>query len=68
MGLGIPGESTWGVQFHPESFLTPEGDHLLKAFVDGLPCPEDLGGFEIPNPQEVDGTASPVVPLEGEAR
>ncbi len=68
MGLGIPGESTWGVQFHPESFLTPEGDHLLKAFVDGLPCPEDLRGFGIPNPQEVDGTTSPVVPLEGETR
>ncbi|OUU20275.1 MAG: hypothetical protein CBC13_10915 [Planctomycetia bacterium TMED53] len=42
MGLAIPGESTWGVQFHPESFLTPEGDLLLKAFVDGIPCPRDL--------------------------
>ncbi len=39
MALGIPGESTWGVQFHPESFLTPEGPRLLASFLAGVECP-----------------------------
>jgi len=39
MALGIPGEATWGVQFHPESFLTPEGPRLLAAFLAGTVCP-----------------------------
>ncbi len=46
MGLAIPGEPTWGVQFHPESFLTPEGDRLLKSFVDGKICPPDVPPLE----------------------
>ncbi len=39
MAIGTPGEATWGVQFHPESFLTPEGTILLGAFLDGVGCP-----------------------------
>ncbi|MHC4936264.1 MAG: anthranilate synthase component II [Planctomycetota bacterium] len=38
-GIGIPGEATWGVQFHPESFMTPEGERLLASFLEGVPCP-----------------------------
>ena len=39
MGLGVPGEPTWGVQFHPESFLTPDGPGLLRDFLAGVECP-----------------------------
>ena len=42
MGLAVPGEATWGLQFHPESFLTPEGDLILESFVEGVSCPEDV--------------------------
>ena len=41
MGLAVPGEATWGVQFHPESFLTPEGEKILASFLKGTPCRED---------------------------
>jgi anthranilate synthase component 2 len=36
MGLrhrGLPGVPLEGVQFHPESILTPEGGHILKNFL-----------------------------------
>lgn len=39
MAIAVPGEATWGVQFHPESFLTPEGNVLLAAFLSGVSCP-----------------------------
>lgn len=42
MGLGLPGEATWGVQFHPESFLTPDGGRLLARFLEGCPCPAEV--------------------------
>ncbi|MEM7164333.1 MAG: aminodeoxychorismate/anthranilate synthase component II [Planctomycetota bacterium] len=38
MGFGAPGEATWGVQFHPESFMTPAGDQLLRNFLSGVEC------------------------------
>ena len=41
MGVAIPGEATWGVQFHPESFLTPDGDLILSSFITGIPCSGD---------------------------
>lgn len=66
MGLGLRGEAVWGVQFHPESFLTPEGDSLLKAFVDGHPCPEDLAGLERPESWTPEACARESVPLEGQ--
>ena len=50
MGLGVPGEATWGVQFHPESFLTEHGDLILEAFISGVRCreiaPESVPGQE----------------------
>jgi len=33
MGLRHRGSDTYGVQFHPESILTPEGKRLLAAFL-----------------------------------
>lgn len=34
MAISHAAHPTWGVQFHPESFLTPHGAHLLAAFLD----------------------------------
>ncbi len=41
MAVGVPGEPTWGLQFHPESFLTPDGDLMLSSFVSGVCCEKD---------------------------
>jgi len=35
MGLRVDGTRTEGVQFHPESILTPEGGRLLENFLQG---------------------------------
>ncbi len=34
MGIRHVNYPTYGVQFHPESILTPEGDRLIKNFID----------------------------------
>ncbi len=39
MAFGVPGEATWAVQFHPESFMTPDGPRLLENFLAGVICP-----------------------------
>ena len=33
MGLRVRGTQAWGVQFHPESVLTPQGERLLYNFL-----------------------------------
>lgn len=33
MGIRCRGTRAWGVQFHPESVLTPNGDELLRNFL-----------------------------------
>lgn len=37
----IKGESTWGVQFHPEVFHTEEGKTILNNFLDICGCKKD---------------------------
>jgi anthranilate synthase/aminodeoxychorismate synthase-like glutamine amidotransferase len=39
MAIRCPGERAWGVQFHPESVLTPLGPMLLGAFLDVVERP-----------------------------
>ena len=43
MAIAVPGEATWGVQFHPESFMTPDGPVLLANWLDGVPGPIHTG-------------------------
>ncbi|HSE43415.1 MAG TPA: hypothetical protein VLH08_21830 [Acidobacteriota bacterium] len=34
MGLRLKGTKTEGVQFHPESYMTKEGIHLMRNFLE----------------------------------
>jgi anthranilate/para-aminobenzoate synthase component II len=43
MGLRHRSLEVEGVQFHPESFLTEHGHHLLAAFLDRLPARGSAG-------------------------
>lgn len=38
MGIGVVGEATWGVQFHPESYMTACGGQLMGSFLEGVVC------------------------------
>ena len=40
MGIRHDELAVEGVQFHPESFLTPEGPSLISNFVSGVPGAE----------------------------
>jgi anthranilate synthase component 2 len=37
MGIRVAGTRTEGVQFHPESILTGDGDRLIANFLRGTP-------------------------------
>jgi anthranilate synthase component 2 len=36
MALSIPDKKSVGLQFHPESVMTPDGDTILQAWVNSL--------------------------------
>lgn len=44
MGIRLPGQRIEGVQFHPESILTPEGKGLLSNFLQTVSAQEDQRG------------------------
>lgn len=48
MALEHPQLALWGVQFHPESVLSPQGILLLQGFLKQLPLPGSSSGNGFP--------------------
>ncbi|MCX6325292.1 MAG: glutamine-hydrolyzing GMP synthase [Bacteroidia bacterium] len=67
----IMGESTWGIQFHPEVYHTTEGTQMLKNFVVGI-CgcsqnwtPDSFAGSTIINLKKQVGDGKVILGLSG---
>ncbi|MEI7862376.1 MAG: aminodeoxychorismate/anthranilate synthase component II, partial [Planctomycetota bacterium] len=56
MALEHAAERIYGVQFHPESILTPYGFHLLANFLDAAGIPRR---HSLPDPASGPGTSRP---------
>ncbi len=67
----IKGESTWGIQFHPEVYHTTEGTQMLKNFVVGI-CgcsqnwtPDSFAGSTVTNLKNKLGNDRVILGLSG---
>lgn len=67
----IKGESTWGIQFHPEVYHTTEGTQMLKNFVVGI-CgcsqnwtPDSFAGSTVTNLRKQLGNDRVILGLSG---
>jgi GMP synthase (glutamine-hydrolysing) len=67
----IKGESTWGIQFHPEVYHTTEGTQMLKNFVVGI-CgcsqnwtPDSFAGLTVTNLKNKLGNDRVILGLSG---
>ena len=67
----IKGESTWGIQFHPEVYHTTEGTQMLKNFVVGI-CgcsqnwtPDSFAGSTVTNLKNKLGNDKVILGLSG---
>ncbi len=67
----IKGESTWGIQFHPEVYHTTEGTQILKNFVIGI-CgcsqnwtPDSFVGSTVDTLKETIGDDKVILGLSG---
>ena len=67
----INGESTWGIQFHPEVYHTTEGSRMLKNFVVGI-CrcsqnwtPDSFAGSTVISLKEQLGNDKVILGLSG---
>jgi GMP synthase (glutamine-hydrolysing) len=67
----IAGESTWGIQFHPEVYHTPEGIRMLENFAVGI-CgcsqdwtPDSFAGSTVNSLKELLGNDKVILGLSG---